>query len=157
MVWIFIFSNLPPSQGGRYTGFGSAPVVTANSSGRLTSSSPEMSITWQWASYQCIFNSKVILLSRVKGGGLSRTFIHLGNLFAHHISHSASEVNPQFKTSAWLVLSFLQPSGPKEQQQLIFPYNIISESHVKVTRIKEGSRLLNNFLVSTLEKVWRKV
>nr|XP_058959677.1 ADP-ribosylation factor GTPase-activating protein 1-like [Pocillopora verrucosa] len=25
--------NLPPSQGGRYTGFGSAPVVTANSSG----------------------------------------------------------------------------------------------------------------------------
>ena len=119
-------------------------------------SSPEMSITWQWASYQCIFNSKVILLSRVKGGGLSRTFIHLGNLFAHHISHSASEVNPQFKTSAWLVLSFLQPSGPKEQQQLIFPYNIISESHVKVTRIKEGSRLLNNSPCQHLRKSMEK-
>ena len=27
------YSNLPPSQGGRYTGFGSAPVATTNNSG----------------------------------------------------------------------------------------------------------------------------
>ena len=95
-------------------------------------------------------------MSRVKGGGLSRTFIHLGNLFPHHISHSASEVHPQFKTSAWLVLSFLQPFDSKEQQHLIFPYNIISESHVKVTRIKESSRLFNNSPCQHLRKSMEK-
>ena len=70
---------------------------------------------------------------------------------------------------SWGKFEFLNPLTPKSDQHLISPYNITTESHINVRRIKEmitnqkkkNSWLLEKFSVSilvnaerTLQRIW---